>query len=76
MAGLSKWRRDGARKAFYAFNLNDNLNDNYGWSEIEINLDANDNHSEMKYLKGLWLFCSYLFWPQWGRYKESRYDAR
>lgn len=21
----------------------------------------------MKYLKGIWQFCRYLFWPQWGR---------
>ena len=20
-----------------------------------------------KILKAVWLFCSYLFWPQWGR---------
>ena len=23
-----------------------------------------------KVLKGLWLLCSYLFWPQWGKHKE------
>lgn len=22
-------------------------------------------------LKGVWLFCSYLFWPQWGRNKKN-----
>ena len=25
---------------------------------------------DMKYLKALWLFVSYLFWPQWGRHKD------
>ena len=23
---------------------------------------------DMKYLKAIWIFCSYLFVPQWGRY--------
>ena len=21
--------------------------------------------------KGVWAVCSYLFWPQWGRHKET-----
>ena len=25
----------------------------------------------MKYLRAIWHFCSYLFWPQWGRKKKS-----
>lgn len=33
----------------------------------------------LKYLKALWQFCSYLFWPQWGRkpkqtQEESEYE--
>lgn len=23
------------------------------------------------FLKGVWQFCSYLFWPQWGKIKET-----
>ena len=26
-------------------------------------------------LKGVWQFCSYLFWPQWGRNKEYANDS-
>ncbi len=32
---------------------------NQGNTEIRI-------HGFMKYLKALWAFCSYLFWPRWG----------
>lgn len=25
----------------------------------------------MKVLKAVWQFCSFLFWPQWGKIKET-----
>ncbi len=31
------------------------------------------------FLKGVWAFCSYLFWPQWGRKRRAEqqaYEAR
>ena len=28
----------------------------------------------MKILKAIWKFCSYLFVPQWGRYKKYAND--
>ena len=30
----------------------------------------------MKYLKAIWLFCSYLFVPQWGRMKRGNTERR
>ena len=27
--------------------------------------------NDMKYLKAIWQFCSYLFVPQWGRNKKK-----
>jgi len=29
----------------------------------------------MNYLKAIWQFFSYLFWPQWGRIKKYAYDS-
>lgn len=25
--------------------------------------------------KGVWQFCSFLFWPRWGNEEELRYEA-
>lgn len=36
----------------------------------EIENAIRDKDKAMKYLKAIWLFCSYLFVPQWGRQKE------
>lgn len=24
-----------------------------------------------EFLKGVWQFCGFLFWPQWGKIKET-----
>lgn len=37
----------------------------------EIENAMRDKDKAMKYLKAIWLFCSYLFVPQWGRHKEA-----
>ncbi len=27
------------------------------------------------FLKGIWQFCSYLFWPQWGKKKRETQEV-
>lgn len=30
-----------------------------------------NNRSMIKLLEGIWQFCCYLFWPQWGKFKDT-----
>ena len=38
---------------------------NYRIGDVDVNFNVDlDLNIEMKYLKAIWMLCSYLFWPQ------------